>query len=573
MSEEIKPVLLNGYAAKQCPVVVQNNYSPLVPTLDRIPTVEETARLQAGRDFEAGVFDELAAIHPDSVTVDPRLRKVEAIALTVEAMESQVPLIIGGFLPDDIAGARTGKPDILIWVGSGYVPADVKNHKTVEPAKKTSTQVSRLKTPGERVEILGLKVSSSHRYKDGMQLAHYTRMLQASGFHPGPDSLVAAVLGTSRLAVMPDAETTFAFVWHDLGEPREFTFSRSRGKVRRSLLERYDHEHGFRVKVATNALQIVGAADDPHPLVEPVGQLDCRTCAYEQWCADQLGPDDPSTAINVGGLSRREWLALRRMGIASTAALSAVDPDDPDFLDEYYPEVTQLTRREASARLTKAIVRAQMICDGIEIARDGDGPLVVPEADVEIDIDIENDADNRVYMWGARLRAGSNEATAIYVADFVDWQPLTDESERQLAARFAVWLRAQRESAATAGHSVKVFHWTQLERTKLVSLLGMAAVGDLVDPEIGVFVDLAKVFNAQFIALHGSRLKNVAPQFGFTWRVPDPGGAISQTYLSKVRSGADPDEVEAARQWLLSYNEDDNAAMAAIRDGMRRWTP
>ena len=79
-----------------------------------------------------------------------------------------------------------------------------------------------------------------------------------------------------------------------------------------------------------------------------------------------------------------------------------------------------------------------------------------------------------------------------------------------------------------------------------------------------MFVDLAKVFNAQFIALHGSRLKNVAPQFGFTWRVPDLV-ARSQTYLSKVRSGADPGEVEAARQWLLSYSEDDNAAMAAIR--------
>ena len=40
-----------------------------------------------------------------------------------------------------------------------------------------------------------------------------------------------------------------------------------------------------------------------------------------------------------------------------------------------------------------------MICDGIEIARDGDGPLFVPEADIEVDIDIENDAENRI--WGA----------------------------------------------------------------------------------------------------------------------------------------------------------------------------
>ncbi len=27
----------------------------------------------------------------------------------------------------------------------------------------------------------------------------------------------------------------------------------------------------------------------------------------------------------------------------------------------------------------------------------------------------------------------------------------------------------------------------------------------------------------------------------------------------------------SAKDWLLTYNEDDNAAMAAIRDGMRSW--
>jgi hypothetical protein len=29
--------------------------------------------------------------------------------------------------------------------------------------------------------------------------------------------------------------------------------------------------------------------------------------------------------------------------------------------------------------------------------------------------------------------------------------------------------------------------------------------------------------------------------------------------------------VTAAKKWLLSYNEDDAQAMAAIRDGMRTW--
>ncbi len=86
-----------------------------------------------------------------------------------------------------------------------------------------------------------------------------------------------------------------------------------------------------------------------------------------------------------------------------------------------------------------------------------------------------------------------------------------------------------------------------------------------------MFVDLEKVFKANFVSLHGSGIKKVAPIFGFSWRVDDPGGAISQTYLSRVHASTDPDDVAAAKEWLLTYNEDDNAAMAKIRDGMRRW--
>ena len=64
-----------------------------------------------------------------------------------------------------------------------------------------------------------------------------------------------------------------------------------------------------------------------------------------------MGPDDPSTAINIGRLSPREWLTLRRMGIATTAALSAVDVDDALFFDEYFPEVRHLGPTMARKRL------------------------------------------------------------------------------------------------------------------------------------------------------------------------------------------------------------------------------
>jgi hypothetical protein len=54
--------------------------------------------------------------------------------------------------------------------------------------------------------------------------------------------------------------------------------------------------------------------------------------------------------------------------------------------------------------------------------------------------------------------------------------------------------------------------------------------------------------------------------------VDDAGSAISQSYLTTVRTSKNQSDVDAAKVWLVSYNEDDNAAIAKIRDGMRAWT-
>ena len=108
-----KSVLLGGYAAKQCPVRAQNDFSPAVQTREWEPSPEDQARLDAGKAFEAAVFAQLTALHPGSVLVDPDLRKDDAITATVAAMDGGVGLILGGWLPDDPAGGRTGRPDLL----------------------------------------------------------------------------------------------------------------------------------------------------------------------------------------------------------------------------------------------------------------------------------------------------------------------------------------------------------------------------------------------------------------------------------------------------------------------------
>lgn len=554
MGMERGPILLGGYAAKRCPVRTQIDFHPLIPTTRWEPTPHQQALLDAGVAFEAEVFAALLDLHPAAVLIDPTLRHDGAVAATVAAMDAGAALILGGWLPDDVAGGRTGKPDILIRAGDGYLPADVKNHRTLKPAKRASATLSRLDTPADLVDAEGLSTASGHRPDDGMQLAHYTRMLQACGRHGGP--LRGAILGNDLV------DDALVFTWHHLDAPILTTYSRSAGKKKRALLEHYDHQHAFRLAVAATAARIVGGPDDPEPLVRPVGQKECDSCPHQGWCAQEMGAEDPSAAITTRRLSAREYLALRRFGVETTAALAAVDVGDPEFFEPYFAEVSNLSRHQARTRLAGVVQRAQMICDGTELIRTK--PVSVPSADIEIDVDIENDTQGRVYLWGARIRDGADESTARYVS-FVDWEPLDSGRERDLARRFVAWLREQ----CTPGRSVAVFHWSDPEVSKLRSILGLAEVGDLVDPQTGIYVDLLRVFDAGFLSLHGSSLKTVARLFGFAWGVEDPGGAVSQLYLSTVHTG-DPADAERAKAWLLSYNADDTAATAAVRDGMRQ---
>ena len=559
MTNAERPILLGGYAAKQCPMRTHNDFAPMVPTLVWVPADDVQAGLDAGTDFEAEMFAVLLRMHPSTaVMMDPRLRGDTAIKTTVAAMQAGTPLILGGWLPDDEYGGRVGKPDILVKVGGGYLPADVKHHKTVDPAKKTSKPVSSLAQPDLWWDAPGL-TASAHHYKDGMQLAHYTRMLQACGFHPGQDRLFGAILGTSMLAVA-GADPELVFVWHDLTKPTRPTFSRSRGKVRRSVLERYDHEHDFRVKVAATARRITGSADDPEPLVTPIGREECGECPYELWCAEQMGPEDPSAAITRGRLDIREWQTLRRMGIATTAELADLDPGDPAFFDAYHPEVTQHSRPQALKRLRAAVRQAQMICEGLDFHPYSDTPVEVPAADVEIDFDIEWDAVGRIYHWGLRIRDAQDDATARY-QPVVSFAPLDDAAELALAERAAARIAALRAETEQAGGTLAVYHWHHVEVSMTRKFDCVAAALD------GVSLDLLVWFKKTFRVRGDASIKAVAQLFGFDWAVDDPGGRLSQVKIDIARGdGADAPE---AQRWCLDYNESDVAAQAAIRDGIR----
>jgi predicted RecB family nuclease len=480
-------------------------------------------------------------------------------------MDEGALLVVGGRLPDDATGGRRGSPDVLLRTGTGYVPVLVKWHKGVSASARKAIEVSPLADPAGPRELAGV-TPRTQRFDDVIELAHHTRLLQACVRHAGDDSLVGAVLGTDELDLGGGAD--LALVWHRLDEPRVTTFSRSRGTARRTALERYDHEHGFRVRVAEVARRRRGLPDDPEPLVVPVAQAECLTCPYQQVCEDELGPDDPSLALGVGRPTVREWLTLQALGVTTTADLAEIDPDgsaDAELVEAYLAENAH-DRHGALRRLRETCVRARMVRDGVVLERLGDDPLEVPRADVEIDLDYESDTANRVYLWGARVATRSSpdaphEPPTYH--PFVSWDALDDAGERELADALVTWLRALVDEADRAGRTLQVHHWTGVEADALRRVLGADAVADVLDR----FVDLHDVVRRQLRGLHGLGLKAVAPHFGFGWRDEDAGGAQSQVWLQVARDPSDP-ACEAMRQRVLGYNQDDVEATAVVRQGL-----
>jgi hypothetical protein len=312
-------------------------------------------------------------------------------------------LVIGGRLPDDLVGGRTGKPDLLIRAEDrsdgrpGYHVGDIKNHLTLERSSGSSAVVSLPAAPSraQAVPRADVALRIAGREDDCLQLAHYWRLLEAAGHAAGAPW--GAVLGTDGAkGYVPDP---LVVTWYDLSEPLWTTFSRSTGKRRRSSLERYDHEHAFRVDVANVARRRTGEPGDPAPLVLPIGHEECDGCRWASECVDTLADDDLSRELG-GVLSVREYLTLRAQNVVTVSDLAGADLDDV-LTGGYYQEVAH--RQNRAARLKKARVHAELAEAGVQIRRRPDA-APVPTADVEYDVDCEwSPSPERVYPGRARL--------------------------------------------------------------------------------------------------------------------------------------------------------------------------
>ena len=300
---------LGSYAAKQCPVRLQLDV--LRPADPRPPSPELQRLFEDGSKFEIEVTKQLEVVAEDDwVFVDEQ--STGAVDETLRVMNDRASVIVGSNLPPDNAGKRSGKPDLLVHDGYGYVPVDIKNHRALDQGTKRPALTSALESPFPHRASTKDGVLLRRRKEDALQLAHYRRMLEAMGL-------------ASREAVGGIIGTELEVAWHRLDVPMWQTPAKSDGKKvkLRTTLENYDFEFGFRLDVASVAHAHI-ADPDRELLVLPVRCSECPECPWRDHCDTPLtaGTGDPSLLPRVG---YRQWRALRDAGIFDRAGVAELD--------------------------------------------------------------------------------------------------------------------------------------------------------------------------------------------------------------------------------------------------------
>lgn len=577
--------MLDAYAARTCPVKTWNRFSESVSLPDpQLPAAGGAASavsdeglsesFAGGLSFTDQMLTELLGSCTGEVLDLRRLAEelppAEQSTACAEAMARGVAVIVGGLLPLDRGGHRSGRPDLLVRgvdaaAGrAGYHPVKVRPRKVVE--KRQSGRVLHQVAvssvaepwPARAIAVDSLAVRTD---RDGplLQIAHYWRLLEANGrAAAGPP--LAGLIGTDEFLLGgAQAEPQHGITWVELDLPMVRTFSRSAesGWKRRTVLERYDHEHSFRVLVAENARS--GQA----PIVQPIHCHECESCAWWQVCAPAMGADDLSVRIDKTPLDVREIAVLRSLGIRTITDLAAIDVES--LMEAYLPEVRH--RTGAAGRLRTTARRARMMVDEVELERISTGAIEVPEAELEIDLDIENAADEKVYLWGFLVHDRRTDDPPHYV-EFSAWHDLDDAEEGALAARAMAWLRAVSERET----SVRVFHYSSYEVVRLGQIAQRCP-----DPmlEWGLenargWCDLFAIVRDHWFGTRGIGLKTMATLgAGFRWRDEDPGGLNSQAWFEEACHGTDPTSRATARERVLQYNEDDVWATWHLRRWIR----
>lgn len=612
MTEQTGAFALDQYAVTSCPVRTQNAFNPLLtsPAPADTQTLEHLHNLSHHRSkvmaflrshFPGDVMDLgriRAADHDSSVhpvnpghptdaghgdPADDQIRTGDLVIppdldkraqACVDAMKAGVPIILNAELPVDWAHHRRGTADVLFkhtcMDGTyTYCPAVIKDHSVLTPVNtgERGQLISSLSAP-----FLSKASVKKYRYLLELhadyllQLAHLSYLVSAAGF--GSTQAWGAVIGMDHI----DRNRGCDLAWIDLFDKQilAFSYTGTRQWKKYSPMSRYRHEQRFRVRVAAHALAQTGSDCDPELVTSPVHIPECDVCKWWPHCSTLLN-DDISVEIERAPLDAREIMVLRRFGIYTVNDLAKADLDA--ILPEYLPLVAH--RAGAENRLRLAAHRSQLLESGTKLERLTTGPITLPSAPIEIDLDIETSSGNHVYLWGFRVDDRRWGEDSIQYHPVYSFTSLTQAKELDLAEQAAAWLM---DYIASVGDTpVLVWHYSNYEASTLHRFAHAkgsdSALGRMDEFSRTGFVDLLPFVKENFFGVNGLGLKAVATEgAGFTWRDPDPSGLNSQYWFAEAVHDPQPAVRDSAQARILRYNEDDVTATWALRRWMRSLT-
>nr|WP_300144265.1 TM0106 family RecB-like putative nuclease [Propionicimonas sp.] len=555
---------LDAYAARSCPLKVHHAFHP---GLVRPEPAAGAGRLPGTADFSATVHAAILAGTAPVADLRGLLREPSEVQeeACLAAMAEGTAVIIGGLLPRDWSTHRAGRPDLLVRdPAGGYHPGMIRYHRVVDVRRDDLPfTYSELADLPARVRTTGWRYRWHWRWQNSLQLAHLWRLLGATGNQAagGPWGFV---IGNDDVG-----EHGVRATWLDLAEPAAPPAPEQvirpadavDGQVPPvSALDRYDHEFALRVRLAEQAA--AASPDDP-PLARPVVSYECTYCAWWPVCRAFLDDDDLSLRINKSPLDTHEIRVLREAGVTTVHQLAATDVDA--LLPDYLPRVAH--RAGAEDRLRLAQRRSQLLLDGVQLQRTTSGPIDLPAATLEIDVDVETSREDRVYLWGFWVSDGSGDGEYREFSSFTD---LDEAGERALARRAMAWLRdLVRDTDAL------VFHYSDYEVVRLARLAD--ADDEVMQWAVGFardrFRDLFTTVRQHFFGTNGLGLKVVASAGAdFHWRDEDPGGLNSMRWFEDAVHGPSAELREQARTRVLQYNEDDVRATRQLRHWLRTLT-
>lgn len=477
---------------------------------------EVAAMLQ--RDLGAHEWGHLDDLHDLSVLKD--LKDQDAEDLPARIWQAR--------LPREHDTHRAGGVDLLMRdeVNGGYIPVLVVNHKVTDPGSGAMTSPVGEWAPraDEHRKVRG-------QSRDQVRLAHVTRMLERHGL--ATPAQVGGVIGL-------DAD---CMVTYSLGGSG-------------GILEQYDARYADRLAVARGEVPSV-----------PSRVSECASCPFWGDLGGPAGEVIPGCGSvlrdghDVSLVARGDRSAmLREAGIGTIDRLAAWDGAAPEAWH--------------GSGFDEAVVAARAwLVDAPLVRRNG--PVSVPRADVEVDVDMESYHEHGAYLWGTLV---TDAGVDLGYRPFVTWEPVPTEDEARSFAEFWTWLMRLRTSTLEAGRTFAAYCYSQNAENKW--LLGSAArfQGRPGIPSVGEvhefiasdhWVDLFEYVGKHFVSPRGRGLKVLARFAGFDWRDDDAGGEASMAWYREAvgyDGGSPPDLSQRTR--VLEYNEDDVRATKVLREWM-----